>query len=246
MVTKQRWQEAQTYEQSYWANLAEQIASGSQGQLDWYAWKAKLMEGRLEKHLSAGGRSHARILEIGSGPIGIVTFLDWGQRYTLDPLEKFYAANATLSKLRNPAVTYGIGSGEQIPFDSNSFDVVILDNVLDHVHQAPQVLDEIQRVLKSSGLFYIAVNVHTNWGAFLHRILSRLKIDRGHPYTFTPLSIREFLEVRKFSVVQEFVNSYEEARLEDLRSSSLKARIKAQTGLSEFVYFAVCLREQAR
>ncbi len=246
MVTKQRWQEAQTYEQSYWANLAEQIASGSQGQLDWYAWKAKLMEGRLEKHLSAAGRSHARILEIGSGPIGIVTFLDWGQRYTLDPLEKFYAANATLSKLRNPAVTYGAGSGEQIPFDSNSFDIVILDNVLDHVHQAPRVLDEIRRVLTTGGYFYIAVNVHTNWGAFLHRILSRLKIDRGHPYTFTPISIREFLAEHKLVAVQEFVNSYEEAKLEDLRSASVRARVKAKTGLSEFVYFAVCQQERVK
>lgn len=240
MVTRKRWLEAQAYEQSYWASLAEQIASGSQSQLDWYAWKAKLMEGRFEQYLSVEGREHARILEIGSGPIGIVTFLDWGQRYTLDPLEKFYAANSTLSKLRNSAVTYGSGSGEQIPFGNESFDVVILDNVLDHVHQAPQVLNEIHRVLRKGGLFYIAVNVHTSWGAFLHRILSRLKIDRGHPYTFTQVSIRGFLEAHNFSVKQEFVNSYEEAKLEDLRSESPKAKVKAVTGLSEFVYFAIC------
>ncbi|MCI0627910.1 MAG: hypothetical protein L0387_40715 [Acidobacteria bacterium] len=48
MVTKERWKEAQTYEKSYWQNAASQIASGSQSQLEWYAWKAKMMEQRLE------------------------------------------------------------------------------------------------------------------------------------------------------------------------------------------------------
>ncbi len=242
MVTQERWQEAQVYERSYWQRLAGQIASGSQSQLDWYAWKAKMMEQRLESHMTAQQKATARILEIGSGPIGIVTYLNWGERYTLDPLEEFYAADATLSKLRNPEVRYGQGGGEKIPFESGRFTLVILDNVLDHVHQAGQVLSEIHRVMARGGLFYIAVNIHTPWGGFLHRILSKLKIDRGHPYTFTKDSIRRFLSAHGFTINVEFVNSYGAAKAEDLRSPSLKAKVKAYFGLSEFVYHAVCSR----
>ena len=240
MVTQDRWQDAQAYEKSYWKNLAGQIASGSQTQLDWYAWKARMMEQHLQGHLRPKERQRAQVLEIGSGPIGIVTYLKWGERYTLDPLEQYYSSDPTLSKLRNEEVNYGQGSGERLPFENGRFTVVILDNVLDHVHEAPQVLCEIRRVLSKEGLLYIAVNVHTAWGGFLHRILSKLKIDRGHPYTFTLSSIREFLDAHGFRVRAEFVNSYEDAKKKDMHSSSAKARLKAYSGLSEFVYHAVC------
>ena len=240
MVTQGRWHEAQAYEKAYWQDQAQQIASGSQGQLDWYAWKARMMEERFKGHLKDEEKERARLLEIGSGPIGIVTYLKWGERYTLDPLEAYYASDTTLSKLRSADVKYGQGSGERLPFEGEYFTIVILDNVLDHVHQAPHVLREIQRVLAKNGMFYIAVNIHTAWGGMLHRVLSKLKIDRGHPYTFTLPSIREFLAAHGFKVNAEFVNSYEEARNEDLCSHSSKAKVKAYLGLSEFVYHAVC------
>lgn len=240
MVSKERWQEAQVYEKSYWQHLAEQIASGSQDQLGWYAWKAQKMEQHLNGHMDLTHQAVGRVLEIGSGPIGIVTFLKWGERYTLDPLEEFYGGNQTLSKMRSLEVRYGKGGGEHVPFSSDHFKLVILDNVLDHVHEARQVLKEIHRVLAKDGLFYIAVNIHKPWGGFLHRILSKLKIDRGHPYTFTEDSIRAFLAEHGFAVKAQFVNGYEAAREEDIRSASLKAKVKGYTGLSEFVYHAVC------
>ncbi len=240
MITQERWKEAQAYEKSYWQEAASQIASGSQSQLGWYAWKARMMEQRLEGHLNDQQKINAHILEIGSGPIGIVTFLKWGERHTLDPLENYYGSDPTLSKLRSSEVKYGSGSGEQLPFGPGRFSVVILDNVLDHVHEASRVLEEIRRVLDKNGVFYLAVNIHTLWGGFLHRILSRLKIDRGHPYTFTVKSIRRFLKQHGFTIKSEFINSYQEAKAEDMRSRSTKAKVKAYTGLSEFVFHAVC------
>lgn len=240
MVTPKRWQQAQTYERSYWANLAEKIASGSAGQLGWYAWKAAEMRKRLVIALNRDLESRSKILEIGSGPIGIVSFLDCGERYTIDPLEEYYCSSPTLSALRTAGVVYGSGSGERLPFAEGFFSHVILDNVLDHVHQADAVLREIHRVLSSDGIFYLAVNIHLPWGAFLHKILSRLKIDRGHPYTFTDVTIRRFVESHGFHVKQEFINDYEKSKKQDLTSQSLKDRLKGHSGLSEFVYHAVC------
>ncbi len=242
MISEKRWQEAQTYERSYWANVAERIASGSAGQLDWYSWKATQMRKRLVSALNKDIVPQSRVLEIGSGPIGIVSFLDCGQCYTIDPLEEYYRSDSALTALRNPKVVYGHGSGECLPFDAGFFSHVILDNVLDHVHQAGAVLDEICRILAPEGIFYLAVNIHTQWGAVLHRILSRLKIDRGHPYTFTDQSIRQFVEQHGFCVTGEFINEYEQAKRQDLASHSPKDRLKGYCGLSEFVYHAVCLK----
>lgn len=39
--------------------------------------------------------------------------------------------------------------------------------------------------LEPAGHLYLAVNVHSRWGAFLHGALAAFHIDKGHPYTFT-------------------------------------------------------------
>jgi ubiquinone/menaquinone biosynthesis C-methylase UbiE len=240
MVTEKRWQEAQAYEQSYWAKLADKIALGSTGQLGWYSWKASLMEKHLSRSLQDLKQRHGRVLEVGSGPIGIVTFLNWGERHTIDPLEEYYKSSTTLSQLRNSSVKYGSGSGERLPFQEDNFSLVILDNVLDHVHGAEKVLREIHRVLENGGLLYLAVNIHIPWGAFLHRILSKLKIDRGHPYTFTERTIGSFISRHGFKIRSKFINDYAKAKEDDIKSNSIKDKLKGYTGLSEFVYYAVC------
>lgn len=245
MVTESRWHDAQAYERAYWAKVAERISSEAEEQLDWYSWKAKLMEKRLSRFLPEQMKKTARVLEIGSGPIGIVSYLRWGELYAIDPLEDFYRSNETLSKLRHNSVKYTAGGGEKLPFLSASLSLIILDNVLDHVHEAGQVLDEIGRVLLPEGICYIAVNIHKPWGGFLHSILSWLKIDRGHPYTFTLSSIRRFLSQHNFMIREEYLNSYKEAQEKDQSSSSLKDKLKAYCGLSEFVYYAVISYDSA-
>jgi ubiquinone/menaquinone biosynthesis C-methylase UbiE len=197
------------------------------------------MEKRLAGLLDAR-KPQARVLEIGSGPVGIVSALPWGERYALDPLEDFYKTNAALIEFRNSDVRYLAGTGETIPFPDAHFDLVVIDNVIDHVHRADAVLREIGRVLRPDGYMYLAVNVHTPWGGFLHEILSRLRIDRGHPYTFTPASIRTFLGANGFDVLRHHVNDYYEARHQDRASSSMTDKIKGYTGLSEFVFYGVC------
>jgi SAM-dependent methyltransferase len=237
-----RWRSAQKYETSYWERTANQIASGVTAQLDWYGWRAGELEKMLQSYLTKEKQYSARILEIGSVPVGIVSFLKWGVRYAIDPLEEFYSSNDTLSALRDPEVEYGKGIGEAVPFDDSYFSFVILDNVLDHVSNASKVLNEISRVLDRNGLMYISVNVHTRWGGLLHSILSKLRIDKGHPYTFTPGSIAEFLKHHKFSISSESVGNHVEARHQDKQSPSLKRKIKGYSGLSEFLYSAVCYK----
>ncbi len=52
-----------------------------------------------------------------------------------------------------------INRGESLPFDKNSFDAVVMDNVLEHIAEmdVPVVLNEIVRVLKPGAVLIVGV-----------------------------------------------------------------------------------------
>jgi hypothetical protein len=81
---KTRWEIAQEYEKKWWRSRVDFIT------LDFYqdyaADLAKDMEGILKI------REDSKILEIGSGAAGILTFLNSNFRYAVDPLEDFYSS----------------------------------------------------------------------------------------------------------------------------------------------------------
>ena len=241
-IPRSRWSEAQAYEQAFWQRLGQDVQAGTREHLDWYEWRA----GQLRERLAAIPDSHpaaGRILEIGSGPVGIVNFLDGGERYAIDPLEHFYRTQPTLVALRRPGVSYIDGTGERLPFEDVSCSLVIIDNVIDHTYAPRTILDEIRRVLEPRGHLYLAVNVHTRWGAQLHALLALLHIDKGHPFTFTSPSLRQLLADSGFTVLTEGIEDYREAKRKDCQSASRKERIKGYSGLSEFSHSVVCRRQ---
>jgi SAM-dependent methyltransferase len=236
MVTVARWECAQEYERGYWARLAGRIAGGSVSQLDWYRWRAEQLERRLAlAGLSAMSAGNARLVEVGCGPIGVASFFPARERVAVDPLEEFYSADPVLSALRNPAVSYRRGKGESLPCDDSSFDLAIIENCIDHVQDVDAVMREIRRVLRPDGVIFLTVNCRTPWGFGVHRLLSRLRIDPGHPHTFTPSRARGMLRRHGFEILRVEADSYLAALREDLASREAKARIKAVLGTSEFV-----------
>jgi SAM-dependent methyltransferase len=238
-VPAERWNQAQQYEQSFWQRLGEDIDAGTRDQLSWYKWRADQLEHRL-KASSAQIPTTAKILEIGSGPIGIVNFLTWGHRYAIDPLEHFYKTRSSLVAVRKSSVAYLDGTGERLPFDPSTFSLVIIDNVIDHTSAPAIVLQEISRVLKPNGYLYLAVNVHTRWGALLHECLAGLRIDKGHPHTFTSATLRRLLKAHGFIPHLEQVEDYRKTRTADRTSPRLTDRIKGFTGMSEFSHGVLC------
>ncbi len=237
-IKRTRWLQAQEYERGFWQRLGASIEQGTASQLDWYKWRAGQLEQLLDQ--VPGPRPAGKVLEIGSGPIGIVNFLDWGERYAIDPLEPFYRQQPALIKLRNPGSTYLEGSGERLPLGDGSCALVIIDNVIDHTFAPAKILQEISRVLEPCGRLYLSVNVHTKWGAFLHNLLAILRIDKGHPYTFTSPTLQRFLTRHGFIIQLEQIGDYRQAREQDRRSAHLTDRIKGYGGLSEFQHLVVC------
>ena len=240
MVSPARWQTAQRYERGFWESVAARIAEGSTSQLEWYRWRAEQLARRLTSlGLGSLTEGDARVLEVGSGPVGVVGFFPAAERLAIDPLEPYYASNATLTTLRNPVVDYRQGSAEALPCETARYDLVIMENCIDHVRDVTAAMSELKRALKRSGTLYFTVNCRNKWGFIVHRILSRLRVDAGHPHTFTPDRARRLLRDNGFETLQFEVGSYQAARQADLKAPERRARLKAFLGISEFVVSAV-------
>ena len=79
--------------------------------------------------------------------------LDMDKR-SLEKAEEGYAYFKTLSQA---GVDFLIGSAYSIPLPNNSVDIVICSEVLEHLHEYNDAINEIHRVLKPGGKFYASV-----------------------------------------------------------------------------------------
>ncbi len=102
-----------------------------------------------------------RVLDIGCGTGGIsVAFAKMNARvYAMEPnythpllMDMTKARAAEAGVVLNACV----GRGEELPFPDESFDIIILSDVLEHAGSARDVVSESARVLKSDGLMYIS------------------------------------------------------------------------------------------
>jgi len=247
MVSDGRWKAAQEYEAGFWHRMAGQIAQGSAAQLEWYGWRADQLTKRLRSvGLDALASGSAAIVEVGGGPIGVATYFPGARRVAVDPLNDVYNADPVLVKLRSPDVEYLTGVGEALPVDGDGFDLAIIENCIDHVRDAHGVMRELRRVLKPGGTLYLMVNCRSQMGYYVHRMLSRLRIDRGHPHTFTPERARALVTAFGFDVFDFWEwGTYRESRAADLKSGSPRERLKGYLGVSEFPIALLARRRAA-
>lgn len=97
---------------------------------------------------------HARVLEVGCGT-GVLTRVigRWpnvGEVVGVDP------ATSLLSKARTlaadlPNIRFEEADGRSLPFDPQSFDIVVFDSTLSHLPQPERALAEARRVLRPGG-----------------------------------------------------------------------------------------------
>lgn len=245
MASQSRWERAQEYEASYWTQ------DGKAGEMQqnapaWYGWRAE----QLALKLNAAGFGHlvggaARVLEVGSGPIGLVRYFAGKLRVAVDPLDRTYAANPGLVSHRIPEIQYREGRGEALPCEDEAFDLVIIENCIDHVRDMDQVVRELTRVLAPGGVLYLTVNCRSRFGYYMHRLISRVRIDPGHPHTFTPERLTAMLRRHEYAIRTLWpLSSYEKERAEDAASPERKKRIKALLHVSEFA--VAVLAQQVR
>ena len=113
------------------------------------------------------------VLDIGSGPMGLLEASDARVKIAVDPLAHEYQKHNLL--LDNFDVVYLNLPAEKLPLLDKSVDVVISRNNLDHVSDPFKVVKEAYRVLKVNGYFVLNVDInHPPMVAEPHKITQNL------------------------------------------------------------------------
>ena len=95
------------------------------------------------------------IAEIGCGPGRSTLYMtEIGLSVTALDLSKY---SLELAKKRAPKGNFILGDNTNLPFPSNSFDIVISDGVLHHTNNPKKSFEENSRILKSGGKMYLSI-----------------------------------------------------------------------------------------
>lgn len=133
-----------------------------------------------------------RILDVGCGISSVLHYVK-GKKFGIDPLADEY-----LKIYEYPeGINIKKGFGEEIPFTDEYFDIVFCSNVLDHVTDPKETLNEIYRVLKPNGHFVLTVEIFKE----------RMKRDRTHPHSLTKRDVYSLL-VDRFTIIFERESSW--------------------------------------
>ncbi len=236
MTGNTRWSVAQGYEKGYWENAASDLREGRSAYVDFYQWRGTRLIDALRKigreDLVTGD---ARILEVGGGPVGLSGFLPAAQRLAVDPLEDFYRSDEGFLSARPSGVEYVRGIGEDLPAEDGVFDLVIIENCIDHVQDMHSVMSELRRVLRPGGVLYLTVNARSRIGYVTHRVISKLRLDPGHPHTLTVKRAGRLVEKSGFDLLHLEHGRWLPEWKADLTSRGLRGKAKALLGVSEFV-----------
>jgi len=109
----------------------------------------------LEKYQTI--TTDSSVIEVGSGAHGLIFFFGTDRAVGVDPLAVQYRSLFAQWQAR---VTTVAALGERLPFNDQSFDIVLCDNVIDHAEDPEGIVSELVRVLRVGGLLYFTVNFH--------------------------------------------------------------------------------------
>ena len=98
--------------------------------------------------------NQSKVLDLGCGMGATVSYIyeKYGIRAVgIDPSEKLLRA----AKAKNPLGTFVLGSGESLPFGTESFECVLAECTLSLMNDLHVTLQEVYRVLEEGGWFVI-------------------------------------------------------------------------------------------
>ena len=217
MITEKRWQKAQKHELESHKPLFQKDSTDPLTKDYWREHLDIITQIRPDLNIR-------RILEVGCGPFGPIHYLDFGDRYGIDPLMDQYL----LLKKDSQSIHFSDGKGEALPYSDNFFGKIICINVLDHVQDPMKVISEIYRTLRKNGILYFSVNTYGPIATAYKTVKEKLgKGSVYHPYTFTEGMVESKLLKSGFRALKKFRNLKYQADIRTGRlsnDSSLKLR----------------------
>lgn len=161
------------------------------------------------------GLGNVRILDIGCGNGG----------FSLELMEKvspcqLYGIDVDKSAIKfafKRAVDVIIADTQHLPFKGENFDIVISNQVIEHVLNVDQFIINVQRVLKKNGMFILSTPnlcaLHNRFLIMLGQQPTCLQVSEiqvgnllrgikthGHVHSFSPAALNDLLKYHNFSI----------------------------------------------
>lgn len=151
-------------------------------------------------------KKSGNLLEIGCS-VGYLLEVAKEEGYNISGVELNQAAVEYANNMLGGGIVVKNKTLHEASFDDESFDIVVMNHVLEHILDITEFLNEVHRVLKTDGIFVISV---PNFGSLIART-QKAKwyglATNQHIWQFTPKTLSNVLETRGFRVVRVATNN---------------------------------------
>jgi 2-polyprenyl-3-methyl-5-hydroxy-6-metoxy-1,4-benzoquinol methylase len=160
----------------------------------WFASRTRAIMAYLDRYVGAG--QDLRILDVGCGAGNMAHHLAaYGQVVGVDPYPK------PLEVARQRGLDVRQGSATDLPFASQSFDLVALLDTVEHVADETAVFAECRRVLRPGGKLLVTVP------AFMW-LWSNNDVINAHERRYTRAELKQKLQSHGMRVLQASYNNF--------------------------------------
>ncbi len=237
-VNQNRWDIAQKSEVEYWDTEWDSASLKSKME-GYYKEKLDRLLKIWDRYIKL--KSSSKILQIGCGPLDLINYFKIGKRYSIDPLADMYKKKFDIDY---KSTNLKKASGENIPFPDNYFDLVIINNVIDHTHLPEKVMEEIHRVLKKDGI--LSLDVQTYQKSFLilakiygffKKIFKKEMFNIHHPYMFQVSDVNKLVG-KDFNIVYREFEDKKQLK-EDRKKQKFALRLLSRFGILGNIFYTV-------
>ena len=169
------------------------------------------------------GKKQGEILDVGSGTGAFVNEMKqngW-QVMGLEP-------DAGARKIAKEIFNYGLrDTPELFHLPENFFDVITLWHVLEHVHDLQNFLNQLKKILKSSGQIIIAVPNYTSLDASVYKEYWAAYDVPRHLYHFSPLAMEFLMKKTGMEIIEQQPMWFDSFYISLLSSKYKNARLRA-------------------
>ncbi len=151
------------------------------------------------------GRIFKKVLEVGAGDGSILKFLadqDFAPEYHAVEISESGVEHIKSRDIKD-LKSVQLFDGYKLPFGDNSFDLIILSHVLEHVEHERMLLREIKRVARHS-----VIEVPLDYKAGVDKRIKHF-LAYGHINVYTPTSLRYLLSTEGFVVEDDLTSMIE-------------------------------------
>lgn len=180
------------------------------------------------------GINPIKILEVGAGDGSILHYLnEWKFGQALYALEIAQSGvDKIMARKLGRLVDAQTFDGYKIPYPDNSFDLIILAHVLEHVEHERILIRELKRVAK-----YIVIEVPRDYRYGVDRKIKHF-LDYGHINMYTPTALRFLLKSEGLTLLADktsmikpevsFFNDFKNRKLADTLIRRMKIIVSYQ------------------